>query len=145
MKKIILAVILLAAAGGAVYFYFFYHTVCDKPGKLTNYETEIIGDWKIDSIASKDSNSIGLLLLSLDSNLRNYTFRFTADGAITQLLNDSIVPQKSKYEWKDSSQLIILEGDSLTGKELMHVVLLTTEQLNLMSADSALIYFRKKK
>lgn len=144
MKKIILAVILLAAAGGAVYL-LTQRSRNIEPPLTTSYKDIIVGDWKIDSIASKDSNSIGLLLLSLDSNLTNYTFRFTADGAITQLLNDSIVPQKSKYEWKDSSQLTILEGDSLSDKEVMHVVSLTAEQLNLMSADSAMIYFKKKK
>jgi hypothetical protein len=144
MKKIILVAILLAAAGGAVYL-FTQRNQNIEPSLTTSYKETIIGDWKIDSITSNDSNSIGLLLLSLDSNLTNYTFRFAADGAITQLLNDSIVPQKSKYEWKDSSQLVILEGDSLTDKEVMHVVSFTPEQLNLMSADSAVIYFKKKK
>lgn len=144
MKKIILAVILLAAAGGAVYL-FTQRNRNIEPSLQTSYKEFIIGDWKIDSITSKDNSGLGLLLLSIDSNLTNYTFRFSADGAITQLLNDSIVPQRSKYEWKDSSQLIILEGDSLTDKELMHIVSFTPEQLSLMSADSAMIYFKKKK
>jgi hypothetical protein len=144
MKKIILAVVLLAAAGGAVYLYSQRNRNI-KPPIQTSYKETIIGDWKIESIASKDTSSIGLLLLSLDSNLTNYTFRFSADGAITQLLNDSIVPQKSKYEWKDSSQLVIIEGDSLDDQELMHVAILTTEQLNLMSADSSVIHFKRKK
>lgn len=144
MKKIILAVVLLAAAGGAVYL-FTQRNRNIEPSLQTSYKETIIGDWKIDSITSKDNSGLGLLLLSIDSNLTNYTFRFTADGVITQLLNDSIVPQRSKYEWKDSSQLIILEGDSLTHKEEMHVVSFTPEQLSLMSADSAVIYFKKKK
>jgi hypothetical protein len=144
MKKIILAVVLLAAAGGAVYLYSQRNRNIE-PSIQTSYKEAIVGDWKIDSISSHNNNSIGLLLLSLDSNLTNYTFRFAADGAIIQLLNDSIVPQKSKYEWKDSSQLVILEGDSLTDKEIMHVVSFTDEQLSLMSADSAMIYFKKKK
>lgn len=144
MKKIILAVVLLAAAGGAVYLYSQRNRNI-KPPIQTSYKETIIGDWKIESIASKGTSSIGLLLLSLDSNLTNYTFRFSADGAITQLLNDSIVPQKSKYEWKDSSQLVIIEGDSLDDQELMHVAILTTEQLNLMSADSSVIHFKRKK
>jgi len=144
MKKIILAVVLLAAAGGAVYL-FTQRNRNIEPSLQTSYKETIIGDWKIDSITSKDNSGLGLLLLSIDSNLTNYTFRFTADGFITQLLNDSIVPQKSKYEWKDSSQLVILEGDSLTDKEVMHVVSFTAEQLSLMSADSAMIYFKKKK
>jgi hypothetical protein len=144
MKKIILAVILLAAVGGAVYLYSQRNREIE-PSPLTSYKETIIGDWKIDSIAANDSKSMGLLLLSLDSNLTNYTFRFAEDGVITQLLNDSIVPQRSKYEWKDSSQLIILEGDSLTDKELMQVIKLTPDQLDLRSDDSAVIHFRKKK
>ena len=144
MKKIILAVILLAAAGGAVYL-FATRKQNVEPTIANSYQESIIGDWKIESIATKDSGSIGLLLLSLDSNLTNYTFRFTTDGNITQLLNDSIVGQKGKYEWKDSSQLVIIEGDSLTDQEVMHVTTLTTEQLKLMSADSSIVHFKKKK
>lgn len=144
MKKIILAVILLAAVGGAVYLYSQRNRNIE-PSLQTSYKETIIGDWKIDSITPNDNSGIGLLLLSLDSNLTNYTFRFAEDGALTQLLNDSILPQRSKYEWKDSSQLVILEGDSLTDKELMQVVTLTTDQLDLRSADSAVIHFRKKK
>lgn len=144
MKKIILAVILLAAAGGAVYL-FTQQSRNIEPLPVTSYKETIVGDWKIDSITSKDNSGIGLLLLSIDSNLTNYTFRFASDGSITQLLNDSIVPQKSKYEWKDSSQLTILEGDSLTDKEVMQVVSFTNEQFSLMTADSAVVHFKKKK
>ena len=144
MKKIILAVILMAAAGGAVYLFATRnHNV--KPALTNSYQESIIGDWKIESIDSKDTSSIGLLLLSLDSNLTNYTIRFTVDGNITQLLNDSIVGQKGKYEWKDSSQLLIIEGDSLADQELMHITTLTTEQLKLISADSSKVHFKKKK
>lgn len=143
MKKIILAVILLAAAGGAVYYYF--QTKKPVTTSVSSYQKAILGEWKIDSITSKDSNSIGLLLLSLDSNLTKYTFRFTAEGDITQLLNDSITPQKGKYEWKDSTRLVIIEGDSLTDQEVMQVLTFTPEQLSLMSADSAVVHFKKKK
>ena len=120
MKKIILAAILLAAAGGAVYLFTQRNQNIEPPLGISYKET-IIGDWKIDSITSNDNNGIGLLFLSLDSNLTNYTFRFAEDGAI------------------------ILEGDSLIDKELMQVVTLTTNQLDLRSADSAVIHFRKKK
>ena len=143
MKKIILAVVLLAAAGGALYLYF-SPKLTDKPSTAVYTET-IIGDWKIDSVAANDSGSIGLLLLALDSNLTNYTIRFDADGAITQLLNDSILPQKGRYEWKDSAQLVIIEGDSATDKEVMQVLSFTPEQFSVMSADSAVLYFKRKK
>ncbi len=143
MKKIILAAIILAAAGGAMYYYF--QTKKPVTTLAGSYQQTIIGDWEIDSITSKNSNSIGLLLLSLDSNLTNYTFRFTADGNITQLLNDSIMPQKGKYEWKDSSRLVIIEGDSLIDQEVMQVLMFTPEHLSLMSADSAVVHFKKKK
>lgn len=145
MKKIILAVILLAAAGGAVYL-FSQRKQNVKPPLENSYKETIIGDWKIDSISTpKDSGSIGLLLLSLDSNLTNYTFRFTTDGTIEQLLNDSIMPDKARYEWKDSSQFVIIEGDSISDREPMQIVTLTTEQLHVRSADSAMIYLKKRK
>lgn len=144
MKKIILAVVLLAAAGGAVYL-FSQRNRSIEPPLVSSYKESIIGDWKIDSITStKDSGSIGLLLLSLDSNLTNYTFRFD-DATITQLLNDSIMQGKARYEWKDNSQFVIIEGDSTNDQEHMQVLTLTPEQLQLRSADSAMIYLKKKK
>ena len=145
MKKIILAVVVLAAAGGALYLYFFSQPVCEKPGKLFNYESAIIGDWKIDSVAARDSNKLGLLILSLDSNLTNYAFRFAADGSVTQLLNDSIVPVKRNYTFSDSVHLVLNEGDSLQEKQLMQVLLLSKEQLHVMSSDSTTLFFKKVK
>lgn len=140
MKKIILAVILLAAAGGAVYWYF-----QTKKPVTTSYQQTIIGSWKIDSVAAKDSNyAIGLLAMALDSNFTKYHFWFKEDGSITQMLGDSIVPVKHGYEWKDSASLVFTEGDSLTEKHPVQILSLSKEQFLIMNADSSIFYFKKQ-
>lgn len=144
MKKIILAVIILAVAGGAVY-YFTQKKTEGKPAVTTSYQEAIIGDWKIDSVAARDSNNLGLLIMALDSNLTNYAFRFTKDGSVTQLLNDSIVQVKRNYTFSDSVHLVLNEGDSLQEKQLLQVLLLTTEQLHVMGSDSTTLFFKKVK
>lgn len=143
MKKIILAVVLLAAAGGALYIYF-KPKLTDKPTTVS-YTEKILGDWKIDSLAAKDSNNLGVMIMALDSNLTNYAFRFAKDGSVTQLLNDSIVPVKRTYTFSDSTHLVFNEGDSLQEKQHLQVLLLTNEQLHVMSNDSTTLFFRKLK
>jgi hypothetical protein len=143
MKKIILAVILLAAAGGAVYYY--YQTKKQVTTSVSSYQQTIIGDWKIDSVAARDSSkAIWLLVMALDSNLANYHFQFKEDGSITQMLGDSIVPVKRGYEWKDSASLIFTEGDSLTEKHPVQILSLSKEQFSMMNADSSIVYFKKQ-
>lgn len=140
MKKIILAVILLAVAGGAVYWY-----VQAKKSATTSYQQTIIGDWKIDSIVTKDSNNlIGLLAMALDPNLKNYHFQFKKDGSLIQLLGDSLVPIKHRYEWKDSASLVFIDGDSLSEKHSVQLLTLTNDQFLIRSTDSSLIYFKKQ-
>ena len=138
-----MAVVILAAAGGAVYYYM--QTKKPVQQTHTSYQQTIIGDWKIDSVAAKDSgNSIGLLALVLDTNFTKYHFQFKEDGSITQLLGDSIVPVKRGYEWKDSASLVFTEGDSLTEKHPVQILSLSKEQLSIMNTDSSVIYFKKQ-
>ena len=143
MKKIILAVIVLAAAGGALYYYF----QTKKPAVQTtaSYQQNIIGEWMIDSVAAGDSGSIGLLMLALDTNFTKYRFQFKEDGTIAQLLNDSIVPGKRTYEWKDSSHLVIHEDDSSAEQQPIQVLVLTTDAFTIMHKDSSVFYFKKQR
>jgi hypothetical protein len=83
--------------------------------------------------------------MAMDSNLTNYAFRFAKDGSVTQLLNDSIVPVKRSYTFSDSAHLVLNEGDSLQEKQLMQVLLLSNEQLHVMSSDSTTFFFKKVK
>lgn len=142
MKKIILAVILLAAAGGALYYYF----QTKKPAAQTaaSYQQQIIGEWMIDSVAAGDSGSIGLLLVALDTNFTKYRFHFKEDGSIMQLLNDSIVPVKRTYAWKDSTHLLFNEDDSIPEPQSVQVLALTKESFSIMNADSSVFYFKKQ-
>ena len=143
MKKIILAVIVLAAAGGALYYYF----QTKKPAVQTtaSFQQNIIGEWMIDSVAAGDSGSIGLLMLALDTNSTKYRFQFKEDGSITQLLNDSVLPLKRTYEWKDSVHFTIHEGDSLSDQQPVQVLALTTDAFTIMHKDSSVFYFKKQR
>ena len=143
MKKIILAVIVLAAAGGALYYYF----QTKKPAVQTtaSYQQNIIGEWMIDSVAAGDSGSIGLVMLALDTNSTKYRFQFKEDGSITQLLNDSVLPLKRTYEWKDSLHLVIKEIDSISTELPVQVLTLNQEVFSMMNADSSVFVFKKKR
>ncbi len=141
MKKIILAAILLAALGGALYYY--QQTTKTSVPSSTAYQQTIIGEWKIDSVASpKPADNI--VLLAMDTNFLKYHFQFKEDGSITQLLGDSIVPVKLGYEWKDSANLVFKEGDSLSEKNPVQILTLRKEQFSIMSADSSVFYFKKQ-
>lgn len=141
MKKIILAVILLAAAGGAVYFLL----QNKKPAQQvqTSFQQTILGDWKIDSISTKENKTPAFLTLVADSNYNKCQFRFKEDGTIAQMLGDSILPVKHGYEWKDSVNLVLLEGDSLTEKIPVKVISLNEKELTLFTTDSTTIFYKK--
>lgn len=141
MKKIILAVIILAAAGGAVYFLL----QNKKPAQQvqTSFKQTILGDWKIDSISTKENKAPAFLALVADSNYNKYQFRFKEDGSIAQMLGDSILPVKHGYEWKDSANLVFIEGDSLTEKIPVQVVSLNEKELTVTTADSTTIFYKK--
>lgn len=141
MKKIILAVIILAAAGGAVYFLL----QNKKPAQQaqTSFQQAILGDWKIDSISTKENKTPAFLALVADSNYNKYQFRFKEDGSIAQMLGDSILPVKHGYEWKDSVNLVFIEGDSVTEKIPVQVISLNEKELTVTTADSTIIFYKK--
>lgn len=143
MKKIILAAILLAALGGALYYY--QQTTKTSVPSSTAYQQTIIGEWKIDSVASpKPADNIVLLAMTMDTNFLKYHFQFKEDGSITQLLGDSIFPVKRGYEWKDSANLVFKEGDSLSEKNPVQILSLSKEHFSIMSVDSSVFYFKKQ-
>lgn len=141
MKKIILAVIILAAAGGAVYFLLQNKKTAQQV--QTSFKQTILGDWKIDSISTKENKAPAFLALVADSNYNKYQFRFKEDGSIAQMLGDSILPVKHGYEWKDSANLVFIEGDSLTEKIPVQVVSLNEKELTVTTADSTIIFYKK--
>ena len=143
MKKIILVVILLAAAGGALYYY--YQQQKPATPTTTSYQQKIVGEWMIDSVVTDNTASIGLLAMALDSNFSVYRFQFKDDGTITQLFNDSILPVKRTYEWKDSIHLVIKEIDSISTELPVQVLTLNQEVFSMMNADSSVFVFKKKR
>lgn len=146
MKKIILAAIILAAAGGALYYYFNQkeQPVISNTTAIT--QTALEGDWQIDSVSfSKTGSTVGAVLSTADSNYLKYTFRFQKDSSMIQLLGDSILPVKHAYQWKDSSGLVLMQGDSLQEKTTVQVSLLNEKQFSFQTADSTVVHLKKVK
>lgn len=141
MKKIILAVILLAAAGGGIYY------LLKKQNSTTEFKQEqILGKWKMDSLATKsDSSALWLALIgTLDSNLMNYDYDFRKEGIVVKYLNDSVQKDTARYEWTKDKNLVWSEmgdrsGDSLT------IDVLNKHSLVLRTKDSTSFYFKKVK
>ena len=147
MKKIILAAIILAAAGGALYYYFFNQK--EQPvvsGTTAVVQTALEGDWQIDSVSFGQTGSpVGAFVLAADSNLLKYTFRFQKDSSMIQLLGDSVLPVKHAYQWRDSSGLVLMQGDSLQEKIIVWVSVLNEKQFSFETADSTVVHLKKVK
>ena len=146
MKKIILAAIILAAAGGALYYYFNQKEQPSVGSTTAVTQTALEGDWQIDSVSfGKTGAPVDAVLSTTDSNYLKYTFRFQKDSSMIQLLGDSILPVKHAYQWKDSSGLVLMQGDSLQQKTTVWVNLLNEKQFSFQTADSTVVHLKKVK
>ena len=143
MKKIILAVILMAAAGGITY----YLLQKKKQTTFGNLKQEqIIGRWKMDSLAAKNDSSATILALigTLDSNLANCEYDFRKEGIIIKFLKDSSQKDTAQYKWVKDNHLIWKEVDDSNDDSLV-VNVLTRDSLVLQTKDSTVFYFKKMK
>lgn len=147
MKKIILAVILLAAAGGGIY----YVLQKKKQNNSVNFKQEqIIGKWKIDSLApQKDSTKDGLavLLFAMDSTAKNIVYDFQPDGMVLVSHSSDSLQKKdtSSFAWNEKKELVWKEKSTDSIADTMTVIKLDKKDFVVQSADSTLIYFRKVK
>ena len=143
MKKIILAVIIMAAAGGIAY----YLLQKKKAIIISDLDQkEIIGKWKLDSIAAKTDSSAFVIALigTLDSSFMNYDYDFRKDGIVVQLLQDSVQKDSAYYEWTKDNHLLWREPGETSNDSLI-VNVLTKDSLMLRSKDSVVFYFKKVK
>jgi hypothetical protein len=144
MKKLFMVAIVLAALGGALYYFFEMRKT--KPAPVS-FRENLIGTWKIDSVATskKDSgNVLGLMIMALDSNYLNYTYKFTTDGSVEKNLGDSLV-EKLSYQMKDSAQITFVAGDSTKEEFNNAVVSFDKQQFTLLASDSSLLFFKRQK
>jgi hypothetical protein len=143
MKKLFVVAIILAALGGALYYYFEMRT--SKPSPVS-FQEQLIGTWKMDSVAlgDKDSgNVIGLMILALDSNYLNYTYTFATDDVVEKKLGDSIV-EKLNYKLQDSVRLTFIATDSTKEEFNNTIISFDKQQLILRASDSSLLFFKRK-
>jgi len=145
MKKLFIAAVLIAALGGALYYYFEMR----KPQSGNPvFKDELIGTWKIDSVAvgKKDSGVVfGLMVLALDSNYLHYTYTFAKDGGIEKRLGDSTINEKLSYIVKDSTEFVFVEGDSTKETFSNKIVSFDKNNFTLMATDSTLLFFKRQK
>lgn len=103
MKKLFIG-LLIAAAGAGIFF-----ALRKQQTPLTAGvdKSLLIGSWQLDSLQLADpGHAIEGILPLLDSNLQRYSYEFRPDNAIALSLNDSLVANDSRYEWRQSNQLI---------------------------------------
>jgi hypothetical protein len=143
MKKLLIGLLIMAAAAGA----FFYLRSQDKPisnGVLV--KEQLIGTWKLESITSRDDSTsiVPLLIAIADSNTFHYDYEFTKDHSILRRLGDSTSTDTSRYEWKENN-LVWKEDRTDSSGNLLTVMTLNTDSLLLLSNDSTLMLFTKRK
>lgn len=144
MKKLFIAAVLIAALGGALYYYEMRKPQSNNPV----FKDEVIGTWKIDSVAvgKKDSSVVfGLMVLALDSNYLHYTYTFAKDGGIEKRLGDSTINEKLSYIVKDSTEFVFVEGDSTKETFSNKIVSFNKNNFTLMATDSTLLFFKRQK
>lgn len=143
MKQIILAVILLAAIGGGIY----YLLQKKKQNNTFSFRQEqILGKWKMDSLATKNDSSALLVALigTLDSNFMNYDYDFRKEGIVVKYLKDSSQKDTARYEMTKNNQIVWKEPGNPTGDSLV-VNVLNKDSLVLRTKDSITFYFKKVK
>lgn len=143
MKKLFIAAVLIAALGGALYYYFEMR----KPQSNNPvFKDEVIGIWKIDSVAAgKKDSGVVFGLMVLDSNYLHYTYTFAKDGGIEKRLGDSTINEKISYIVKDSTEFVFVEGDSTKENFSNKIVSFDKNNFTLMATDSTLLFFKRQK
>lgn len=142
MKKLFIG-LLIVAAGAAI---FFLLPRKDKPLTATSFQQEkIIGQWKLDSIhfVNDSTDFIPGIMGMVDSGLRKYRYEFTKDGSIAFSLGDSLIKDRSGYEWNNENQLVWKENSTDTSGDIFGISLLTNDSLALQSKDSSVLLFTK--
>jgi hypothetical protein len=146
MKKILLVAILVAAAGGALYYFVEIkkHPVQQEvnPGLIMK------GLWQVDSVVlskKNSSESMVMMVLSLDSNFKNYTYDVKDDSTILKKTGDSILAENIRYHLKDSTGIVITNGGVDAQPVELTITTREKERIVLMDTDSSFYYFTRKK
>lgn len=136
--------IVLAALGGALYYLF---EMRKSTPATVSFRDNLIGTWKIDSVALSQNDSgnvLGLTILALDSNYLKYTYQFDKEGFVVKNLADTTV-EKLNYQLKDSTHLTFIAGDSTNEEFHNTIVSFDAGQFTLLASDSSLLFFKRQK
>lgn len=128
MNKLIIG-LLVAAAGTGIFFLLRNKKHSDPENKIN--KEWIIGQWKADA--------------GKDSVFSSYKYDFLKEGTIIRSANDSVKADTLRYEWNKTNALTWKENDGDSAGKMYTILKLTTDSLQLQSADSAVILFTRIK
>ena len=115
-------------------------TSCDLISKNQTAINPLLGEWKIDSIASKNNNDIGVLLMALslqdkDSTISDLSF---SSDSVLYIENDTLT--KSAYTFNKEDKIIILLKDS----SMFYYNAVNDSLITITSNDSTTLLLKKK-
>lgn len=111
---------------------------CKQSTNSSHASTALIGHWQIDSIATPDSNLIGVMLLA--STLKDsaaYDISFTKD---TVSLHQKDTVTNSGYSFDSRSKQLFLKEDS----SVLSYQPIDSSYIKLIAKDSTIIFLRKQ-
>ena len=131
MNKIFIG-LLVVAAGAGIFL------LLNKKKNTTDLETInkelIIGNWKTDAV------------LPSDSTFNQYQYNFQKEGnVLVSSPADTVKADTTHYEWNNKNELIWKGKATDSIGETFSIVKLTSDSLQLRTADSATVLFTKVK
>jgi hypothetical protein len=110
-------------------------------GRQASSSNLLMGNWKIDSIATgKDSSAFGYLLLAMSVNeSAAYDFQFDKD-TLTFYGKDA-APDKRAYHYIDSTHQLVIEDSDM---DTYVVKRLNDSTTGLQGKDSSIIFLKKR-
>lgn len=130
MKKLLTGLLILAAGAG---IYFFLLRKKDTPSSAAINKELIIGQWKTDAVMKNDSG------------FNRYRYDFRQNGDVVRLLTDSVKADTTHFEWNKNNELVWKEKAADSTGKIYTVTRLTTDSLQVLSADSVTILFTRVK
>jgi hypothetical protein len=106
------------------------------------------GLWQVDSVVlskKNSSESMVMMVLSLDSNFKNYTYDVKDDSSILKKTGDSILAENIRYHLKDSTGIVITNGGVDAQPVELTITTREKERIVLMDTDSSFYHFTRKK
>ena len=144
MKNLFIGLLIVAAGAGA-----FFYLRNKKQSSENSIQKELLaGKWKMKSVQTGKNSGKSFLvgiMGTVDSNLLKYDYEFTKDGNIHRSLGDSLIKDRSRYEWNKKKQFVWKDDVKDSTGTALQVSKLNRDSLQLQSDDSTVILFTKLK